>query len=189
MKCFVAFGLEGVLMRFLSALILASGLLMAGGANAIPVNWTLTNVSFTGGKTLSGNFTFDADTNTYIMLNLVYFDGTNSYPVNWPSTATSTRLIVSTFGVNGNPGADLSGLTPALSNAGGTVNLTAYVGTYNGSNLSSSVSNPATLTGVPTTPPAPSPAPIPTLSEWAQIMMMFLMILTVGWYGRRLKQR
>ena len=35
----------------------------------------------------------------------------------------------------------------------------------------------------------PSPAPIPTLSEWAKIMMMFLMILTVGWYGRRLKQR
>ena len=32
MKCFVAFGLEGVLMRFLSALILASGLLMAGDA-------------------------------------------------------------------------------------------------------------------------------------------------------------
>ena len=31
-KCFVAFGLEGVLMRFLSALILASGLLMAGDA-------------------------------------------------------------------------------------------------------------------------------------------------------------
>ncbi|NBS16480.1 MAG: IPTL-CTERM sorting domain-containing protein [Gammaproteobacteria bacterium] len=35
----------------------------------------------------------------------------------------------------------------------------------------------------------PSPAPIPTLSEWAEIMMMFLMILTVGWYGRRLNQR
>ena len=36
---------------------------------------------------------------------------------------------------------------------------------------------------------SPSPQPIPTLSEWAKIMMMFLMILTVGWYGRRLKQR
>ena len=36
---------------------------------------------------------------------------------------------------------------------------------------------------------APTPAPIPTLSEWAEIMMMFLMIVTVGLYGRRLKQR
>ena len=34
-----------------------------------------------------------------------------------------------------------------------------------------------------------APSPIPTLSEWAEIMMMFLMILTVAWYGRRLKQR
>ena len=41
----------------------------------------------------------------------------------------------------------------------------------------------------PATSPTPSPQPIPTLSEWGQIMMMFLMIVTVGWYGRRLKQR
>ena len=33
--------------------------------------------------------------------------------------------------------------------------------------------------------PTPSPAPIPTLSEWAEIMMMFLMILTVGWHFRK----
>ena len=37
--------------------------------------------------------------------------------------------------------------------------------------------------------PSPPPQPVPTLSEWAKISMMFLMILTVGWYGRRLKQR
>jgi len=35
------------------------------------------------------------------------------------------------------------------------------------------------------TAPTPSPAPIPTLSEWAEIMMMFLMILTVGWHFRK----
>ena len=52
----------------------------------------------------------------------------------------------------------------------------------------SGTSSPATSNVVtPTEPPAP--APIPTLSEWAKIMMMFLMIATVGWYGRRLKQR
>jgi len=31
----------------------------------------------------------------------------------------------------------------------------------------------------------PSPAPIPTLSEWAEIMMMFLMIVTVDWHLRK----
>lgn len=38
------------------------------------------------------------------------------------------------------------------------------------------------------TPPSP-PNPIPTLSEWAQIMMMLAMIATAGFYGRRMKQR
>lgn len=39
------------------------------------------------------------------------------------------------------------------------------------------------------TPPPPSPNPIPTLSEWAQIMMMLAMIATAGFYGWRMKQR
>ncbi|NDG86776.1 MAG: hypothetical protein EBY15_02370 [Gammaproteobacteria bacterium] len=38
------------------------------------------------------------------------------------------------------------------------------------------------------TAPTPTPAPIPTLPEWAKITMMFLMFLTVGWYGWRLKR-
>lgn len=33
------------------------------------------------------------------------------------------------------------------------------------------------------------PQPIPTLSKWAQIMMMFLMIATAGFCGWRIKQR
>ena len=34
--------------------------------------------------------------------------------------------------------------------------------------------------------PAPQPPkPIPTLSEWAQILMMLMMVITAGWYGRR----
>ncbi len=33
------------------------------------------------------------------------------------------------------------------------------------------------------------PQPIPTLSEWAQIMMMLSMIATAGFYGWRMKQR
>lgn len=37
-------------------------------------------------------------------------------------------------------------------------------------------------------PPAP-PNPIPTLSEWAQIVMMLAMIATSGLYGWRMKQR
>ena len=36
--------------------------------------------------------------------------------------------------------------------------------------------------------PTPSPEPIPTLSEWAKINMMFLMVLMVGWHKRRLQR-
>jgi len=38
--------------------------------------------------------------------------------------------------------------------------------------------------------PAPSPPnPIPTLSEWAQSMMILLLIVTAGFYGWRMKPR
>lgn len=37
--------------------------------------------------------------------------------------------------------------------------------------------------------PASAPASIPTLSEWAKIMVIFLMIVTVGWHRLRVKQR
>ncbi len=40
---------------------------------------------------------------------------------------------------------------------------------------------------VPWNPPSPpGPNPIPTLSEWAKILMMLMMIGTVGWYSRKL---
>jgi hypothetical protein len=39
------------------------------------------------------------------------------------------------------------------------------------------------------TAPPPNPNPIPTLSEWAQIVMMLAMIATAGFYGWRMKQR
>ena len=41
----------------------------------------------------------------------------------------------------------------------------------------------------PATIPTPSPTPIPTLSEWARIMLVFMMIMMMHWYGRRMKQR
>ena len=40
--------------------------------------------------------------------------------------------------------------------------------------------------------PAPLPIPsnpIPALSEWAQMAMMLIMLVTAGWYGRKMKQQ
>lgn len=59
------------------------------------------------------------------------------------------------------------------------------VATAEGSHVTSPA---ATQTVTAENKPRP-PNPIPTLNEWAQILMMFLMIATAGFYGRRMKQR
>jgi hypothetical protein len=76
--------------------------------------------------------------------------------------------------------------TSRVSVSGSTVTLPLTDGQYGDTNPASGlITDPF---GPAVSSVTPSPAPIPTLSEWAQIMMMFLMIVTVGWYGRRLKQ-
>ena len=47
----------------------------------------------------------------------------------------------------------------------------------------------SSIADVTVTVPPPAPNPIPTLSEWAQMMMMLAMIATAGFYGWRMKQR
>ena len=163
-------------MKNLILVTLLFGAAAAIPAYAAPVNYTLSSVSFSGGKTLSGTFTYDSDTNTYSSVNLSYFDGTTTNTVSTVHLSSSTRLIASSGG-NGTPGVDLVSFSPALSNSGGTSSYTAYVGTYNGSNLSSSVSAAATLSGT-------AAAGIPTLSGWALIVFAMLMGGAMLWYQR-----
>jgi hypothetical protein len=56
--------------KSLTALVLAS-LLAAGTAHAVPLTWTLQNVTFDDGGSANGSFDFDADTTSYsnIMIN------------------------------------------------------------------------------------------------------------------------
>jgi hypothetical protein len=103
-----------------------------------------------------------------------------------PRTATTyTGTCTST---NGGVTASKTGTSSPLIVTGPTADK-SYSCVVTGSDGSGSSSSSTSNVVTPTAPPTPSPSPIPTLSEWAQIMMMFLMILTVGWYGRRLKQR
>jgi hypothetical protein len=154
-----------------STLAVSFFLLIAGAqAGAAPVNWTLSSVSFSGGKTLSGTFTYDSDTNAYSSVNLSYFDGATTHTLSTVHLSSSTRLIASSGG-NGTPGADLFGFSPALSNAAGSSSYTAYVGIYNGSNLSSSVSAAANISGVATTtvPGAPTGVSAQALEAAARV--------------------
>jgi IPTL-CTERM motif len=91
------------------------------------------------------------------------------------------RLIVpSTFvpGNNVSASATWNGATiSSLGLIGGT-----YVYSWAGDSLTIIIPGPSGCQ------PAP-PQPIPTLSEWAQIMMMLAMFATAGFYGWRMKQR
>jgi len=74
--------------------------------------------------------------------------------------------------------------------AGRVITFTLTDGAYGDTNPAAGVITDPIGPVIPNTPnPTPSPAPIPTFSEWAKIMMMFFMLVTVGWYARRLKQR
>jgi Tfp pilus assembly protein PilW len=75
-------------------------------------------------------------------------------------------------------------ITQADIDAGSVTNIATA--TAVGSQLTSaSVSQTVTAAN---RPPRPS-NPIPTLGEWAQALMMVLMVLASGWYGFRTKQR
>jgi hypothetical protein len=75
-------------------------------------------------------------------------------------------------------------ITQADIDAGSVTNIATA--TAVGSQLTSaSVSQTVTAAN---RPPRPS-NPIPTLGEWAQALMMVLMVFASGWYGFRTKQR
>lgn len=186
--------------RFLSVLMLVSGLMLAGGASAVPVTWTIPATNLSGsGNSISGTFVYDADTNTTSNINLTQTNNSvsSTLTVAGGNDGGYVRFVVANSVAQ--QGAYLSSLN--LTNAGGNVTITngdlgigectiigsgglcnniGGPGAFNTSSVIVSAQTP--------TPPAP-PQPIPTLSEWAQIMMMLMMIATAGFYGWRMKQR
>ena len=164
--------------RFISVFLLMSGLLVAGGAKAVGLgnsNFDCLNGPPGAPANIVGNI---GDTYTV----------TNSGPPAFGLPYACTGPSYTVAGVVTNNPATLQqvgfippGVITFTLAAGGTTQVTL-------TNQAQRQSIVLTFTvNAPT--PTPSPAPIPTLSEWAKITMMFLMIVTVGWYGRRLKQR
>lgn len=124
-----------------------AAILFAGAAHAVPVTWTLQNVSFVDGATASGSFTYDASTQTYTAWNITTTATVNpaaigftslpgaTYATNgYTNASTSYYLNASSFGVRNLPGPGILqfGLVFAspLTNAGGTVALKASGGGF-----------------------------------------------------------
>jgi len=105
---------------------------------ASPSVWSLAPVTFSNGQVLSGSFRFDSSRSAGAQIykvDLTYFDGATDHQLTNVEYATENRLIVSKAGAN-TPGTDLYAITPALTDQGGDVSYTAYVGIFNGANLS-----------------------------------------------------
>ena len=106
--------------------ILVAGLLYSFGAftHATPVNWIFPSpVVFSGTDTLSGSFTFDADTNMASNINLMLnYDGTDYSITEAGEIGAGWIRFVNANTVN-SPGVYLSSAT--LTNAGGDVSISS----------------------------------------------------------------
>jgi hypothetical protein len=119
--------------------------------------------------------------------NVTATSGNRSATVRWAAPSTGGQPVVYT--VTANTGESCQAVYPQTNcTINGLTNGVMYTFTVVASNTGGNSAASATTTPITPTP-TPSPAPIPTLSEWAKIMMMFLMIATVGFYGWRMKQR
>jgi hypothetical protein len=104
-----------------------------------------------------------------------------SYGTGSPVSQATTNISTVSW-----PVGSLSGAT-----AGTVVAMLDVNPVYSPTVQASFVSNIASYLASPNpspTPPTP-PRPIPTLTEWAQAVMMLAMIATAGFYGWRMKQR
>jgi IPTL-CTERM motif len=192
---------EDMVRRFLSVFLLMAGFLMAGGANAAPLTWTIPNTTLPNqagsavtSASISGTFDYDADTQAVSRVNVTVVLNGTSYPITSSAPIFGDQYLVFTNSVSsGSPTGWV--FLQNLTNAGGPAEVLALAGLCAVEDSSCNSYDygygPATLTSsTPTPPTPPSPTkPIPTLSEWAQIMMMLMMIATAGFYGWRMKQR
>jgi len=119
--------MEKDMIRTLSILIVGALLWgMAGLSQAGSIPWTLSNVNFNGGGTVSGSFVFDADTMTYSAVAITTSPLSIDYDTSEISIGNNGLLIlIDDFGIG-----DLSGrrilslvFSSDLTNAGGLVAL------------------------------------------------------------------
>ena len=126
----------GITMRILksAALVFTLGFFSLS-AQAMSIQWTLKDALFDDGTSLTGSFFFDADTNTYSSINILTLAGTltgRTYDTLTPIAQSATKLdLLFDAAAGGFTGDDrlLLLFVSALTNAGGTVDLSTAVGT------------------------------------------------------------
>ena len=148
--------------------------LSAGAAHAVPLVWTLQNISFVDGATASGSFTYDASIQTYTAWNINTTQtvdrgaiGGTSLPGaayttnNFTNASTSYYLNAKSFGVKNTLSASVLqfGLVfvAPLTDAGGTVALKTIGGGFE--STASGFASRSVVAGVGSVSASPVPEP------------------------------
>jgi hypothetical protein len=162
---------------------------VTGSAWAVPVTWTLHNVVFQDGATVSGSFVYDADTNTYSAVNITTTTGpirtgaTYTFVCTTPCDLIAPSDQVVAF-LTTSPATDQTGLpvlqyiffNAPLTNAGAkTIAVLAGEASCVDTTCSDG-EDPIRFGGGLITSLSGA---IPTLSEWGMIVLV-LSLLTVG---------
>jgi len=159
---------------FQGLLTLVAGVLSIQCATAEPITWTLVGVTFADGGTASGSFTYNVDTNTATLIDIVTTSGTSFGGATYLSLSPPPSL--DDFGIDMVPNgglADFTGspllvinLTAMMTDSGGVIPILASdsdegtcsnpgckAGTpariFSGGELVSNVPEPSSLTRVP----------------------------------------
>ena len=152
---------------------------LAVSASAAPVVWYLDGVVRSDGGTVSGSFTFDADTAIYSAINIVATSGSSVLPGESYGAAQAGSSAIDLYTFPSPIPADLTGevglflgFPAALTNSGGTVTLTATSAIFECTNaVCDSTLTPIDLAGQITTNPPVATA----VSTWP----MYGLILSI----------
>lgn len=204
-----SYGLEGVVKRFVAALILMGGLLMAGGANAgtATVTGTYTsglstltasippantqNNSFPNNST-SGPYKYNFETFTVTQSGLYSATMTvnNSIQTTWfmsgvfvpssnPLNPLPTSSYISSYFVNS---INNSASFTNLSLVAGQIYtaLVAYGNGTNSTNYTLTINGPGCIEIGSNS--CATPVAVPTLSEWSQMLLGLMVLAMIGWH-------
>lgn len=141
---------------FTRALLALSLFAVTSAAQAIPVKWTLSGVTFNDGGTASGSYVYDADTSSFSQIQVSTTAGTIGTAVNFSNVCTSSAdcfwesLPIAVGLIDGPTSGDLTSskvfylaLQGAMTNLGGTLNVAP------GAGGTLSCTDPTCRTGLP----------------------------------------
>lgn len=186
--------------KFLAYLSMACGVLaFSATANAVPIQWTVSETTFDDGGTLSGSFVYDADSDVYSNIRLKTTTGSKGAGAEFRTQCTTAHCLASMPEIlfiaasNQNdltniPILDIQPATP-LTNSPGTVDL-QFGMAFSCQNAACSTStgplrffDAGKLTGTLYVAPA-APSSVPTVSP-AGLGLMTLLLAATAWIYRR----